>query len=52
MKAIGGTNGPSKRQSCELDQWTESGYACGNQVTVKGFYAQRKLSCGGSVEQN
>ena len=52
MKEIGGANGPSERQACELDRCTESGYACGNEVTVEGFYAQRKLSCGGSVEQN
>ena len=52
MKSIGGPNDPSERQECELDQCTDIGYACGHDVTVEGFYAQRKLSCGGSVEQN
>ena len=50
MKAIGGPNSPSERQACKLDRWTDSGCACGNYVTVEGFYTQRKLSCGGSVE--
>ena len=52
MKEIGGANGPSERQACKLDRWKESGYVCGNEVTVEGFYAQRKLSCVGSVERN
>ena len=52
MKEIGGPKSPSERQACELDRCTESGYACGNEVTVEGFYVQRKLSCGGSVERN
>ena len=52
MKETGGPNGTSERQACELDGWTESGYACRNEVKVEGFYAQRKLSCGGSVERN
>ena len=39
MKAIGGPNGPSERQAGKLDIWIEIGYACGNEVTVEGFYA-------------
>ena len=52
MKASGGPNVPSKLRAFELDRSTESGYACVNGVTVQGFYAQWKLSCGDSVEIN
>ena len=51
MKDIGGANGPSERQACKLDRWKESVYVSGNDVTVEGFYAQRKLSYVGSVER-
>ena len=52
MKEIGGPNGPSECQACKLYQWTESGYACVNEVIVERFYSHWKLSCVGSVEQN
>ena len=52
MKSIVGPSVPSERQSCEPDRWTESGYACGNEVTIEGCYAQRKFSCVGSADQN
>ena len=38
-KSAGEPNSPGKLQACILDQWTESGYACGNEVSVEGFYA-------------
>ena len=49
-KAVGETNGPSKLQACVLDQWTEIGYACGNEVAVEGFYAHQELNWGETVE--
>ena len=52
MKETVGPNGTSKCQACELDQWKESGYVCGNEETVEGFHAQRKLSCVGRFGRN
>ena len=51
-RAVGESNGPSKFQSCVLDQWTESGYTCEKEVSVECFYAQQKLSCSETVKTN
>ena len=49
-KAVGEPNGLIKIQSCVLNKCTDSGYACGNEVTVEVFYAHQKLSCGNTVD--
>ena len=51
-RAVGESNGPSKFQSCVLDQWTESGYTCGNELTLESFFAQQKLSCSDTFEMH
>ena len=51
-KAVGETNVPFKIQACVLDQYTDSGYVCGNKVTVEGLYAQEKLFCSDTIGKN
>ena len=51
-KGVGEPNGHSKLQVCGLDKYTESAYACGNEVKVEGLYVQWKLSCGDTVDMH
>ena len=51
-RTVGKSNGPSKLQACVLNQWTASGYTCGREVELEGFYAQQKLICSDIIEMH
>ena len=50
--AIGASKGLINLQAGMLDQLTENGYVCRNQVAVGKLYAQGEFRCGDTVDSN